>query len=275
MGADIGQIAALAAALAEAFEREGDLCIAHLQSEAPPQDIALLRPRLAAPVPSVSAATPPSSIDLPANFRCTSCADRMYPVRRYYRQGRRACLVLHHSGPFATQNRMDRSRQFIFGDAAEDELFGRMLAAVGWELADLHYQEFTACHFNAARSTEEDWRTRSERCLSHVFDTVRRERIKLILAVGPAAVLLFGAERAQQLARDPLLSELRWRDQSASTLVLRSPAALVALEKKRSDARQRGDEETRQSLAAEEKTIKAAMLQALRESLTALDAADV
>lgn len=210
--------------------------------------------------------------NLPANMRCTLCADRMYPVRRFTRSGRQPALVLYFAGSFGKgPPKRDRSRELIFGTPEEDDLFARMLRAAGLAPEDLHYQEFPACHFNPVRSTPADWEERGRNCLAHVQDTVEREGVRLLLVTGPAAVALFGETRARELSTRSELAPLALGDAQMPALVLRSPGALLAMERKRERAREAGREQEMNDLVAEEKAVKGAMLAALKQAVRSLD----
>jgi hypothetical protein len=212
--------------------------------------------------------------ELPANFRCTLCEDRMYPVRNFQRAGRRPVLVLYHSGSYGRgPARLDRSREFIFGSAEEDELFGRMLGAVQLELGELHYQEYPACHFNAVRSTADDWRDRGAHCMSHLHDTVEREKIRLLILTGPAAVILLGEGRARELSASCAQAQVSvgasGDEREIPALVMRSPAALLALEQKRRRLKAAGDEDGYREAVDEEKAVKNQVLAALKAAMSA------
>lgn len=210
--------------------------------------------------------------NLPANMRCTLCADRMYPVRRFTRSGRRPALVLYFAGSFGKgPPKRDRSRELIFGAPEEDELFSRMLRAAGLQPEDLHYQEYPACHFNPVRSTPSDWEERGRNCLAHVQDTVEREGVRLLLVTGPAAVALFGEARARELSTNSELARVALGGAELPALVLRSPGALLAMERKRERAREAGREQEMNDLTAEEKAVKGAMLAALKQAVRSLD----
>jgi hypothetical protein len=219
-------------------------------------------------VPGVGAGIPTG--ELPANFRCDLCPDRMYPVRRFNREGRRSILVLYHSGSYGARGpaRLDRSRETIFGSPEEDDLFGRMLGAVNLELEELHYQEYPACHFNAVRSTSDDWKERGEHCLSHVRDTVHRHKIDLLILTGPAAVILLGEDRARELSAQCGRAMIPAGDREVPALVMRSPAALIALETKRKRLQSRGDDPAATTAAIEEeKRIKKQVVAALKAAV--------
>ncbi|MCR9144531.1 MAG: hypothetical protein NXI24_19995 [bacterium] len=207
--------------------------------------------------------------DLPANFRCDLCPDRMYPVRRYNREGRRRILVLYHSGSFGARGpaRLDRSRETIFGSPEEDDLFTRMLGAVNLEIDELHYQEYPACHFNAVRSAPDDWSQRGEHCLSHVRDTISRHDIELLILTGPAAVILLGEERARALSAECGRAMISAGEREVPALVMRSPAALIALETKRKRLQERGEEQSAAAAVAEEKRIKKQVVAALKAAV--------
>ncbi len=270
--------------LARALESDPDGLLWRLATEPDPGEIPLvLRAGPAAGASGAGASAPLASgavravsevpaANLPANMRCTLCADRMYPVRRFTRLGKRPALVLYFAGSFGKgPPKRDRSRELIFGTPEEDELFARMLRAAGLQPDELHYQEYPACHFNPVRSTASDWEERGRNCLAHVQDSVEREGIRLLLVTGPAAVALFGEARARELSTDSKLAHVELGGARVPALVLRSPGALLAMERKRERAREAGREQEMNELTAEEKAVKGAMLAALKQAVRSLE----
>ncbi len=284
MQVSANDIAVLMQDFADLLEEEPGAWIPCLDDEPPPEEIELIAYSAPAASPAAAATTTaspaaqrpaaPPPRELPANFRCTLCPDRMYPVRRYNRSGRKPVLVLYHGGSFGKgPARLDRSRDFIFGSAEEDDLFERMLGAVDsgetkLVLEDLHYQEYPACHFNAVRSTPDDWRDRGAHCLTHVHDTVEREGIRLLILTGPAAVILLGPERARELSESCERIGVNTGSREIPALVMRSPAALLALEAKRKRLQRADADDARyRETAEQEKSIKRQMLTALQAAL--------
>lgn len=268
--------------LAEALAADESGLVSAYSHEPAPEEIDLIYTpppepaRTAAATPEPSVAQPdsfaPERTGLPANFRCTLCSDRMYPVKRYYRSGRLPVLVLLHNGLLAPgPARLDRSEQFVFGSRAEDELFERMVSAVGKTPGDFHFQEYTACHFNADRSLPEDWNERGRNCLTHLNDTIVRENIRLLLVTGPAAVLLLGEEKAHAMATGGEGIHLPLGDGEIPAMAIRSPAALLALENKRRRAGEQGNESAYKQIVRQEKDIKKSIVSALRQALQAVE----
>ena len=146
-----------------------------------------------------------------------------------------------------------------------------MLEAVNLSVADFHYQEYPACHFNPVRSVATDWRERGAHCLTHVRDTVEREGIRLLMLTGPAAVILLGEEEAQRLSKAAGRVDVDTGSKRLPALVMRSPAALIALERKRLRLKEQGDQDEFARVTAQEKEIKSSMLQALRAALGELN----
>ena len=277
----MGRLAAVLKQFAQALQEDPHALVPALADEPAPASIELVYhpPANKTPVAVEQAGragaggvvAPAMSGELPANFRCSLCADRMYPVRRYNRPGRRPILVLYHSGSYGRgPARLDRSRDHIFGSPEEDDLFARMLGAVGLSLEDLHYQEYPACHFNAVRSTGDDWRDRGDHCLGHVHETVARSEIQLMILTGPAAVILLGEERALELSIDCGKAWIPVGDREVPALVMRSPAALIALENKRKKLKTRGgDEAAVKEALDEEKRVKNQVVAALKAAVPA------
>ncbi len=214
-----------------------------------------------------------SNIDLAPNFHCTLCESRLYPVRNFFRSGRLPLLVLHYNGIFSVSVKKalptprDRSKDYIFNTQAEDQLFGRMLGKLGLSLEDLYYQEYPACHFNASRSTPEDWQEWLQNCTQHVGNTIKKYQIRKIILCGNAAPALLGQKEAQQAAKTCRIFPLRLGKHCLDCVVLRSPAALLALEKQRKQAK---DSQERNTILDQEKAIKSNILKALKEHVSPL-----
>lgn len=205
---------------------------------------------------------------LPANFRCNICSDRMYPVRRFMREGRLPVLVAHHTGNFKPGPvRRDQSDRFILGSMAEDDLFRRMLQAVKIKLEDFYYQEYLACHFDPERSVPADWNERGRNCLNHINDSIRRSGIRLLILTGPAAVLLLGEDKAHELAGSGEMQVMPFEAGELPALVVRSPAALLALESRRKKLKDSGNKPEYDTILAREKKIKQRILVTLRTAL--------
>ena len=264
--------------LADALAVDPDVLVRNYDSEIPPQKIELIyRAPVASPSgessPSETAAPGVASVEtLPVNFRCNLCPDRMVPVRRFFRSGNRSLLVLHHSGRLEPSGHppRDRSMQFVFGSVAEDGLFERMLEAAGLKMGDVQFQEYPACLFNADRSMPEEWNARGQHCLSHVHDTIVREKIRLVMATGAAAILLLGEDRARELSTSGEAIELPLGPGQTPLplLVIRSPAALLALESRRVRLEQAG-QDAREARSLE-KEVKTATLRSLKRALEKL-----
>lgn len=208
------------------------------------------------------------ALDLPANQKCTLCADRIYATRRFFVRGKRPILVVHFEGPFGNSvEARDRSQKLLFSSREEDELFGRMVGRMGMELSDLHFQQLPACHFVAETSTAEDWNERTLNCLTHLEDTIARENIKLALITGPAAVLLFGEEGAKHFAQTGEIIDMPVNATRVAALVVRSPAALLSLEHRTKMARNSG-EETYQKARQQEMMVKKQIVASLEKAFS-------
>ena len=196
----------------------------------------------------------------------------MYPVRKYRRTGKKPILLLYYNGAFGTRQRPDRSDKLHFATKEEDDLFGRMLTAAGLSMDEIYFQEYPACHFNDSRSLPEEWNDRAGHCLGHVNDTIKEFDIRAVLLTGPAAIFLLSEEKAREhaLSGEPL--PLPLADRELPALVLRSPAALLALEAKREKLKAAGPEREAdyKQTVQEEKQIKKAILQSLKRTLSVL-----
>ena len=123
--------------------------------------------------------------ELPPNFRCESCAIRLYPVKKFFHAGKLPVLLLHYNGLLSKSHHQtlprDRSANFVFGNKPEDELFTRILEKLKFKWDDFNYQEYPACHFDVGTSSEEDWQERAQNCLEHVevlrYTSLSRKKI--------------------------------------------------------------------------------------------------
>lgn len=212
--------------------------------------------------------------NLAANFRCNLCTDRMYAVKRYYIAGKSSVLVLHQNGPFLDGRfRRDQSSKFIIGSQVEDDLFSRMVTAAGKEISDFHFQEYLACHFNPERSLEENWNERGKNCLNHVRDTIADKKISHLILTGPSAVLLLGQKKANDLAKSSGTIDLPLGpgESNIPALVIRSPAALLAIEQKRKNADANQNKAEWEKYMTLEKEIKLAIVKSLKTLFAMLD----
>ena len=208
----------------------------------------------------------PLSEALAANFRCELCTPRLYAVNKYLRTGNLPVLVLYYNAAFkAGPLQRDRSAAHVLGGLKEDELWQRLVQKLGFAVNDLYYQEYLACHFNASRSSETDWQQRAANCRGHVQATVHKYNIQQIILCGNAAIAMLGGEQAAKHAQQAQVFEVALTDQQKlPCVVLRSPAALLALERQRQMA---ADAANYQRLLAQEKEIKNNILSALRSLL--------
>ena len=214
------------------------------------------------------------NIQAPVNFHCELCQARLYPVRNFFRlasgENKLPILVLHYNGAFHSQNALeakrDLSTQFIFGGKEEDGLFERMLNKLKLHLQDFHYQEYPACHFNAHRSTAEDWQQRAEHCTKHVEATIQQHNIGRLILCGAAAIALLGKEKAKQMANKASVFPISLGNRKLTCISLRSPAALLSLEKQRSKEK---EEQVRNEILQQEKAIKGNMLTAMQSIMKA------
>lgn len=207
---------------------------------------------------------------LASNFRCTLCSDRLFPLRKYYRSGTGKILVLHYSGEIKGKfPGRDTSEKHIFTTPEEDDLFQRMIRASGREMEEIHFQEYPACIFDPSGSDEEMWNFRCRNCLSFVESTIKNHQIELLILTGPAAIFLIGEEMALKHSRSGEPLPLEFAGRTVSTVVIRSPAALLAYEKKRSkvlltDPEKKSDEY--KNLVREEKQVKTSILNTLKKA---------
>ncbi len=263
--------------------------------EPSPESIQLKLPSKQGPAISSSKEKEDNKAKLPVNFTCSFCKPRLYPVRRYFRIGTKPLLCLYYNAPFGTAAPLlpDRSQSFLFGKKETDEIFERMLKALAVEKDTLYYQEYPACHFDHSRSSEADWQHRAQACLPYLLRTLEVCGIQKALLCGNAATALLGQERASRAAKEASVFPYHFKDQAGSfakqiaCVVIRSPAALLALEEQRIKAQRQKKLQTQDSgrqesdslgaelerryakLLAQEKAIKAQTLAALRALIAA------
>ena len=199
------------------------------------------------------------------NLNCHRCENRIYPVRRYQRQGKKPILFVYYNGSIqSTLVPIDKSDKYIFGGKAEDTLFARLLAKLNSKIEDFHYQEFIACHFNPERSSTEDWSFRSQSCLSFLDENIQKNKIQKLVLLGNASILLLGKKQAQEKEENGKSFLLEQLGSPIECIVIRSPSALRALEKKRE---QNQDIEYLAEIMEKEKQIKLKILNNIKNFL--------
>ncbi len=218
---------------------------------------------------------PKSNQNIPINFSCTLCSNRLYPVRNFFHSEYKASqnkkipiLILHYNAMIASTNssnlKRDLSEKYIFGGEKEDKLFSRMLTKLKCETDDFYYQEYPACHFDCNRSSDDDWITRTKNCMEHVSNTIKKFDIRKIIICGEAAIALFGERGAQEKFQNHSIFKYSIGTAEIECIVLRSPAALLSLEKKRKEI---SDIENQKDILEKEKRIKESMLVSLKTFL--------
>lgn len=213
---------------------------------------------------------------LAENVKCTLCHDRLFPFKEFRKKGEGKILVLHYSGSIqGTRPGRDTTGKTIFSTPEEDDLFSRMLGALGRKMDDAHFQQYPACIFDPSRSLAEDWNDRCRNCLNHVERTIEREGIRLILLTGPAAIFLLGEEMAKKASVSGEIIPLQFEGKEIPGIVVRSPAALLAYERKRKGLKAEGDPEGQspayKKTVQEEKQIKNQVLASLKAAFAYLD----
>ena len=270
----LAEFAELTGDLAVALQSEADEWVLRVHGEDRPEEIEFTYtppadktdPREDTNAPDAAARAPTAPRTLTANAACTLCADRTFPLRRFRRPGRLPVLVLHYSGPFRPGDSLrDRSAELLFGTPEEDGLYDRMLQALELTRDDFHYLQYPGCVFNPERSLPEDWNRRCGNCLKHLNETVSTNGIRLLLLFGMSAVFLLSEEKARAMALTAETLPVPLDAGELPALVLRSPAAVRALEKKRAGLVSKGrDDPDYQKAMEEEKRVKQSMLDALR-----------
>lgn len=171
------------------------------------------------------------------NKACKLCSDRVYAVKEYFKLPKnhpQSILVVHYNGSLDPKRLpRDHSDAFYFSSKEEDENFQRMIEKFNLRLENLYFQEFLACHFSPY-STNEEWEVRKKNCMGFLEKHLEEYNIKKILLIGNAALLLLG-EVAIDIAKRSQIISLTIKNQVYPTIVLRSPSAILALEKKRKE----------------------------------------
>ncbi|MDH5657296.1 MAG: hypothetical protein OEZ34_15395 [Spirochaetia bacterium] len=194
------------------------------------------------------------------NYLCTDCHGKMYPVKNYLRPGKKPILVLHYNGSTGSKLKPDRSDKYIFGNPEEDDLFERMCRASGLETSDFYFQEFPACHFTTSNPQDPEWKKRISNCLKHAASTIKKYNIKILIFSGISAQMYLGHDHAQMHFKNMDLFDPEIPGIAVTALVLRSPAALLAMEQKR----KKTSDHTKAELLEEEKKVKTLIVNALK-----------
>ncbi|TGL59431.1 hypothetical protein [Leptospira sarikeiensis] len=186
-----------------------------------------------APIPGIQMRIPPKKED--RNFSCKLCPDRLSAIRHFIIRGRKKILVLHYTGETVSgkQSYVKTSPLKIFRSSEAEDVFDRMIQKVfGFTMKEFYYQEFPGCLFSQDRSTEDDWKRRTNNCRIQVQETVQEEEIQGIILLGAAAPLLFGKDEAiGQMGKT-----LEFQP-GVPMVVLRSPEAILAAEQKRKSSK--------------------------------------
>ncbi len=205
---------------------------------------------------------------LTPNAACRLCTARMYPVRRFQREGKGRVLFLYFNGAVEPGKvRTDKSEKHILGSPEEDELLFRMLGAADFARDEVTFQEYPACHFSADRSSAEDWTERAAHCRTHVQAVIEKLGLKRIIATGPSAFFLLGKEKALAMAMSGISHPVQIGEKKIPVTVVRSPAALLAMEKKRRKMDREAPEYA--EIVAEEKLVKDRILTSLKAARAA------
>ncbi|MCB1140707.1 MAG: hypothetical protein H7A24_07870 [Leptospiraceae bacterium] len=191
------------------------------------------------------------------NITCRLCPDRSTGIRNFLSIGKLPYLVLHYTGEFRpSQPSFSKTRKDqIFRSFDSEDLFSRMVEKVfslNWK--DFFYQEFPGCNFNPDRSTLENWDKRMNSCLSQVKQTIEENEIRAVLITGGAAVLHYGREKAHSLTG--VIQDLDLGGMQIPSMVIRSPDAVLSLEKKRKSLEKNKNTPEYKSAREEENRVK-------------------
>ncbi len=189
-------------------------------------------------IPGIQVRIPPKKED--RNFSCRLCPERLSAIRHFIIRGRKKILVLHYTGETVSgkESYVKTSPLKIFRSTEAEDVFERMIQKVfGFSMKEFYYQEFPACLFSQDRSTEEDWKRRTQNCKTQVQETIQEEGIQGIILLGAAATLYFGKEdAAKQMGKTISFQE------GVPLVVLRSPEAILVAEQKRKTSKPESSE---------------------------------
>ncbi len=178
-----------------------------------------------------------AQVTVPRNMKCSLCSDKMYALRRYRKapaDGARILVITYAGRIDSGEGFRDRTDEWFFNSEEEEELFSRMVRAAGMDPeSGIVYQQYPGCVFNAERSSPEDWNRRNTNCLELIAETIKEYKIKVILATGSAAVFLTGEEIAKKHSVSGKPLDFAAEDGILPLYIIRSPAAILAYEKKR------------------------------------------
>ncbi|MFN3603130.1 MAG: uracil-DNA glycosylase family protein [Leptonema sp. (in: bacteria)] len=178
-----------------------------------------------------------AKIPLTENQACQLCKNKLYAVRNYFKIPKispKKIMVILYNGSLNEKNiPKDFSHRFYFSSQEEDEIFNKMLSKVNLNLQNLYVMEFVACHF-PGNSIYEEWKQRVENCLYFLKKNIIENQIEKLIVVGNAALLLFG-EEAPNFAKSSTIFHSSIEEKKIPTLVLRSPLAILYIEKNRKE----------------------------------------
>ncbi len=194
------------------------------------------------------------------NVVCQLCPDRQIPIKNFFHKGILPILILHYTAEFRkNQKTTFKSDKSILKNPETEDILNRLLYKVfSKTLPNFYFQEYPACIFNQNTSEGVDWKNRVENCWTLVEDTILKEKIQGIILTGGAAVLKYGLERAKELTG--IIQELTIHSKKIPIVVLRSPDALLSLEKKRKQYEKNKNSLEYQKAREEEQEIKQSTL---------------
>ncbi len=171
------------------------------------------------------------------NQNCLLCKNKLFAVQKYFKKPEedpKKIMVLHYNGSLDPNKiSKDVSAKYFFSSQEEDDLFNKMLSKVNLNLKHLYFMEFVACYF-PSNSTQEDWIERVKNCFVFLKKNIYENTIEKLIITGNSALLFFG-EEAKYYANQSSILDLAIEDKKISALVIRSPLAILTLEKKRKE----------------------------------------
>ncbi|MCB1192851.1 MAG: hypothetical protein H7A23_26790 [Leptospiraceae bacterium] len=239
--------------------------IYRLQNEEYPEKIQFFwrkqSPKIASP--ELKVVPKPSVFSIEKNFVCKLCKNKLSGIRSFIKKGNKPVLVLHYSGEYRKGRKAisKTSSELIFRTEEENDVFNRMIQKVfGFSFREFFYQEYPACNFNP-NETDTNWEERMINCEEYVKETITKENIQAILMVGASAVLKYGKERAHELIGKT--TDFEVENSKIPMIVLRSPEAVLSLEKKSKTFEKNKNSDDYKKAKNEENSIKKQIIEEL------------
>ena len=163
------------------------------------------------------------------NFSCTLCQGKMYPVRKYFKIGKkRKILIVTYNGPYGKMKRIDQSDDFFFNDQEEDQLMAEIFCCThSKQFEDFFFQEVPACHFDGQKSLDQDWQQRTHNCLQFLERNVQDYQIEKMILIGLSALWISGKEQSLKSINSQEVLRLKMKQVEIPYIILNSPTRLL------------------------------------------------